>query len=794
MMELTHDQAREWMEKSLQTPLDPFEQAALESHLSTCADCARYRVESRTLDRRLTQSLPERWPAPRLTPADVESRLARIRSHVWRETMWKSISTAGRFAGAAALLIVIIVGLALLTRQVAPRPTPGGQVIPPAASEPAKVNPTAEPRVTPSALPGETATAAPTGGLSVAEAEKLVRDYEFARTPDMNPSATFPLSEITPPDVWQRMGAQLFKVTDGVRLAESYLIYQGQVAHLGNAFGGTGINSMVVTDLDQDGTPELVYAYNFGSGIHQSSVGMAWIQYNQLMVQDVADAQSIGDFNYRGDITLMSGDGSLLLQGQADAAQSSAQPVELGRLQIGNGRLLFVAGQGKLATYTSPRYGVSFQYPAEWNLGDGQIERVEGDGYFIELTTLENGTDDLGRACEWEANTPARYGAGPQIESASIGQHLVCLVHPSEGAGQAALVFQDRDGKLAILRVSPASLTLIARTLSFSWPEAQATEEPLTTTVSVTASSNAVTKPLGSLTLEEYAVVASSEDTPTHMEFNQRMPAEVFAKRAAWRDFTWQGRLDENNRQLVPYGYRLETKMTADGQDRAVLYQGDTLVISDLTYVFPVSAYHAEQGKGDFAMIVEESHSQYWLVRSGSKELWDFSEHGSTQPILTSGGQLIDMVRKAGVIGEGVMFDTVILRQDGQPFFTYVVMPNPVEEPVKGLWSWQGGWALEVNGTLIVNGANWNQKEIGAEEIFGFEMIDDKPFFFFRRDGKVSIWYDGQTLPVTYDDVIHYRCCEPGAFNPRTSTSMVAFYALRDGVWYYIELGNYQKP
>jgi len=55
--------------------------------------------------------------------------------------------------------------------------------------------------------------------------------------------------------------------------------------------------------------------------------------------------------------------------------------------------------------------------------------------------------------------------------------------------------------------------------------------------------------------------------------------------------------------------------------------------------------------------------------------------------------------------------------------------------------------------------------------------------------GKIGISYAGQVLPNAYDDVIHYHCCEPAAFNPGRNDSRVWFYARRGDVWHYVEAG-----
>jgi hypothetical protein len=113
-----------------------------------------------------------------------------------------------------------------------------------------------------------------------------------------------------------------------------------------------------------------------------------------------------------------------------------------------------------------------------------------------------------------------------------------------------------------------------------------------------------------------------------------------------------------------------------------------------------------------------------------------------------------------------------------------------VDMPVKGLWSWEGHWLLEVDGFLIQDGEVLNES-LGFEEIFGWQLLDGKPFYHFRKGPRVGISYGGVRLPVSYEEVIHYRCCEPAAFNNAGNEDMVWFYGLREGVWYYVEMGRY---
>jgi hypothetical protein len=110
--------------------------------------------------------------------------------------------------------------------------------------------------------------------ISTEEAEGLVRAMLLKDIPALNPAAEFPLTELTTEEVWQRLRAQVFQVNDGNRMFNTYLIKNKETVPLGTGFGGMGLTSMCVTDLDQDGNPELVYTYSWGSGIHRCLVAL----------------------------------------------------------------------------------------------------------------------------------------------------------------------------------------------------------------------------------------------------------------------------------------------------------------------------------------------------------------------------------------------------------------------------------------------------------------------------------------------------------------------------------------
>jgi len=114
----------------------------------------------------------------------------------------------------------------------------------------------------------------PDGRLSVADATAAVRAWMFKGDPNMNPSAEFPLEEITTAEIWERLHVQVFRITDGIYGDQDCLIQDRRVSALGIGLGGFGVTSMCVADLAGDGGAELVFSYSWGSGVHRSLVGV----------------------------------------------------------------------------------------------------------------------------------------------------------------------------------------------------------------------------------------------------------------------------------------------------------------------------------------------------------------------------------------------------------------------------------------------------------------------------------------------------------------------------------------
>jgi len=129
--------------------------------------------------------------------------------------------------------------------------------------------------------------------------------------------------------------------------------------------------------------------------------------------------------------------------------------------------------------------------------------------------------------------------------------------------------------------------------------------------------------------------------------------------------------------------------------------------------------------------------------------------------------------------------------------------------PLQGLWSYNQNWVLEyayvtmtynetenteissATGYLVKNGVLLNEQYF-FDEVFGFQFMKGKPFYFFKENEQIGISYDEQVTMLGFEEIPHYGCCSAGILNPNRAQNMVSFFAQKDHTWYYVEIGVYE--
>ncbi|HEX7620924.1 MAG TPA: hypothetical protein VF359_06965, partial [Anaerolineales bacterium] len=96
-------------------------------------------------------------------------------------------------------------------------------------------------------------------------------------------------------------------------------------------------------------------------------------------------------------------------------------------------------------------------------------------------------------------------------------------------------------------------------------------------------------------------------------------------------------------------------------------------------------------------------------------------------------------------------------------------------------------------GEIFIDGQSLNDLH-GYDESYGFQTIHGRPFYFYKRDGKIGVSYDGQEIAFAYDGVWHYGCCSGGELNPHIAQNIIGFFAWRGEQWYYTEIGVFNQP
>ncbi|MEJ2353430.1 MAG: hypothetical protein P8Y03_26915, partial [Anaerolineales bacterium] len=362
-----------------------------------------------------------------------------------------------------------------------------------------------------------------------------------------------------------------------------------------------------------------------------------------------------------------------------------------------------------------------------------------------------------------------------------------CLISPGAGALQdsAALLLETPNEGWGLVQADARQMEVIQRTLVYDQPggRAQPGEDYPYSAAEIAPELDLQTSQLGELALEEYSLYPANENTPLEGQLAGAL-AEVRAKRDPWRagpvpDYEPES-LESDNIILAPFGYRLEAFTLENGEWRMRLYQGEVLIKDDLS-LYPRSLVVEPIHQVDFALTVEETGAGVWLIRRDSLEHWDIQAHLDSYEVMFAGGQLaayeFDPTDRAG---------TFWVTLDGERIYALFMPWRPLHVSLN---SWGDTWMLVVDGTMVVNGEIMNLAW-GYGEIFNYQLLNGKPFFFYEKGGQVGISYDGQELPLGYNEVIHGECCG-GDNNPRNSEHMAWFYTRREGTWYYVEIGKY---
>ena len=269
---------------------------------------------------------------------------------------------------------------------------------------------------------------------------------------------------------------------------------------------------------------------------------------------------------------------------------------------------------------------------------------------------------------------------------------------------------------------------------------------------------------------------------------------EILARTEEYREYGKQI-ATYNNKILKSFGYRQEDYQRDDNGYghlfwHSDIYRGDENIVSDAQFVKPVSVNTAYT---DFITEVETYDGTYLLTsNSYEKRPW----LPGREPYPYVGDQLLSM--EISDIAHQQELVSVYL-DDNLAYQSQMFAARATYGITDGPWSYNGHWALvmldgkqDAQGNdqqttrVIQDGQDLNTVK-GYEQSFQFAVLDDRPFFFYQKNEKIGISFDGQEMAENYDEIPHYNCCSSALTNPRISMNMIWFFAKRGDDWYYVE-------
>jgi len=179
-------------------------------------------------------------------------------------------------------------------------------------------------------------------------------------------------------------------------------------------------------------------------------------------------------------------------------------------------------------------------------------------------------------------------------------------------------------------------------------------------------------------------------------------------------------------------------------------------------------------------VVSEYGKDEAYLILNDAIHQWSYSHQDPGFPPIIYQGEVF-------WIRADEEWDHVqIINSDQEVKFSFAIYSEPMHS-TRNFLNWNGHWVWVLRDFVIVDGEILNQA-LGFQEIFYWVLIDDKPAYFFRKDGRLGFSFDGKIYPLEYQNIAVYMCCGYAVNNPSIENDCVRFFAERDGVWYYVVL------
>lgn len=234
-----------------------------------------------------------------------------------------------------------------------------------------------------------------------------------------------------------------------------------------------------------------------------------------------------------------------------------------------------------------------------------------------------------------------------------------------------------------------------------------------------------------------------------------------------------------SNASLVPLGCYLKNNGKDNRYPFSLYCQEKAIVIN----IYLVSPVYVNQSKTDFVVTVMQQQEGIMIAHKGGVETLipdDWSQ---------ANAQYFENQEITVHLEQGQNNQKVVSVNLDKKIVYQMKAEKYVQKPIIGLWTYDSHWALEVVNTIVIDGISINNSK-GYQKSYEFHLLNSKPLFFFEKEGKIGLNYDGSEIDLRGDIVPHYNCCSSSLLNPRQWRDVLIFFMNKDSRWYYLEVAE----
>jgi hypothetical protein len=446
--------------------------------------------------------------------------------------------------------------------------------------------------------------------------------------------------------------------------------------------------------------------------------------------------------------------------------------------------------------YIDPEGWFSVNIPAGWQTGENRGSFAGEDGFFDtgylpEMMFMDHHLE----VCQWLANVDneevyaisyfmtSRNGCQlitlPEIYPQSV---LEVIHNPSADFPQRYLFIRADADHFDSIAATFSWLRPVSKTPTINFKEAALRPEDI--------SFWEHTEPMPpNISLVEYELPPEAQNqSPAEEIFLQYIPPQALPTVTESKSHSLYipKTLEDINKNLSRFGYELSP---IDESGLNNLYQDGSLVLKNI-YLLPdlfINTTSSGERLAFFAHTVKdrnksfyvENNASSYLVQNDSITLW---ENKPGNPMFTS--RVIWIDEELMILGLGDHIDLQLRDSNNKLVFSFVTYFG-AQIPFRQVNTWDDHWVLGISDFIVVDGKILNEIN-GFEEVYRWSLVDNKPFYFYRKGPRTGFSYDGKFFPVYYHEIAHGYCCGLALNNPRLFEDSVRFFGQRDGVWYYV--------